>query len=102
MRKEYPSDITREQFELIKESFEKCTKSTRPRTVDLYDIYCAILYLLTSGCQWRMIPKDYPKWQLVYYYFHLWSKKEEGQESLLEGLLKKNSGRNPYKGRKKE
>jgi len=32
----------------------------------------AILYLVVSGIQWRMLPKDYPKWQSVYYYFSLW------------------------------
>ena len=32
----------------------------------------AVLYLLVSGCQWRMLPHDFPKWQTVYWYFHKW------------------------------
>ncbi|MCX4269168.1 MAG: IS5/IS1182 family transposase, partial [Lachnospiraceae bacterium] len=42
----YPSDISREQFELVREDLEHAKKKTRPRKTDLYDIFCAILYLL--------------------------------------------------------
>ena len=69
----YPSDISREQFENIKLLLESVRKKTRPRTVDLYDIFCGVLYVLKSGCQWRMLPKNYPKWELCYYYFNLWT-----------------------------
>jgi len=48
MYKNYPSHVTKEQY--------------------LYELFCAILYLLKSGCQWRMLPKNSPKWQTVYYY----------------------------------
>ncbi|MDR0477597.1 MAG: transposase, partial [Desulfobulbaceae bacterium] len=47
-------------------------KGIKPRKVDLYDIFCAILYIIKSGCQWRMLPSDFPKWQLVYYYYYAW------------------------------
>ncbi|MDP3009440.1 MAG: IS5/IS1182 family transposase, partial [Methylococcales bacterium] len=49
MRKKYPSDISREQFEQIRELLESARKKTRPRQVDLYDVFCAVLYLLKSG-----------------------------------------------------
>ncbi|WAK00373.1 IS5 family transposase [Methylobacter sp. YRD-M1] len=90
MRKVYPSDISREQFEPIKVLLENARKKTRPRTVDLYEVFCAILYLLKSGCQWRMLPSDFPKWRTVHHYFALWSEKSEGGTSLLEQALKKN------------
>jgi transposase len=73
MRKNYPSDISREQFDQIRELLESARKKTRPRRVDLYDVFCAVLYLLKSGCQWRMLPSDFPKWRTVYHYFSLWS-----------------------------
>lgn len=91
MRKTYPSDITREQFEKIRPILEGARKKTRPRTIDLYDVFCGLLYLLKSGCQWRMIPGDFPKWRTIHFYFQIWSeKKEDEKESLLETILKKN------------
>lgn len=59
MSHEYPSDISREAFSFILPILESVRKRTKPRTVDLYDVFGAILYLLKSGCQWRMLPKDY-------------------------------------------
>ncbi|MDR0477659.1 MAG: IS5/IS1182 family transposase, partial [Desulfobulbaceae bacterium] len=50
-RHEYPSDITRQQFEQIRPILEAARKETKPRKVDLYDIFCAILYIIKSGCQ---------------------------------------------------
>jgi len=94
----YPSDISREQFEKIKPILESTRNKTRPRQVDLYRVYCAILYLLKSGCQWRMLPKEYPQWQICYYYFKIWSQKQKnGSDSALEVVLKKNGWRSAKK-----
>ncbi len=84
----YPSDINREQFEIIRPDLENAKKKTKPRKIDLYDVFCAILYVLKGGIQWRMLPSDFPKWELVYYYFQVWSKEEDGT-SLLDKVLKK-------------
>jgi transposase len=67
-RKQYPSDISPEQFEQIRPLLESVRKRTKPRTVDLYEVFNAVLYLLKSGCQWRMIPEGFPKWYTVYSY----------------------------------
>ena len=89
-RKRYQSDVTREQFSTIKEMLENATRyKTSPRKKDLYDIFCAILYLLKNGCTWRGLPGDFPKWQIVRYYFDRWSKRGEEGTSLLERALKK-------------
>jgi transposase len=61
MRKSYPSDISREQFETIRELLESARRKTSPRRVDIYEVFCAVLYLLRSGCQWRMLPEEFPK-----------------------------------------
>lgn len=88
----YPSDISREQFDQIRPQLESLRKKTRPRVVDLYHVFCAILYVLKSGCQWRMLPKEFPKWRTCHHYFSIWSKKTDNQsESILEKILKKNS-----------
>jgi len=66
MNHSYPSDITRKQFIKIQPILESVRKKTRPRIIDLYDIFCGILYILKSGCQWRMLPKEFPKWELLF------------------------------------
>ena len=43
----YTSNVSREQFELIREDLENARKRTRPRTVDLYEVFCGVLYVLT-------------------------------------------------------
>ena len=64
-------------------------KRTAPRKVGLYDVFCAILYLLRSGCAWRALPGDSPKWRTVHSYFQRWSEPRENGISLLEEALKK-------------
>jgi transposase len=86
----YPSDITFEQFNIIKPILESARKKTRPRQIDLFNIFCGILYILKSGCQWRMLPKEFPKWRTCHYYFSIWSeKKTNNNECILEKVLKK-------------
>lgn len=100
MRHAYPSDISHEQFEPIRGLLEQARKKTKPRVVDLYEVFCAILYILKSGCQWRMLPRDFPKWQRVYKYFHQWrTRPSETEPSLLEQALKKGGWSNTYQKR---
>jgi transposase len=81
MRRAYPSDISREQFEAIKPILEGATKKTHPRTYDLYDIFCAVLYIVKEGCTWRALPHDFPKWENVRYHYDIWAKQhfEDGR-----------------------
>lgn len=97
-KNKYPSDISREQFENIRHELESIRKRTRPRTVDLYEVFCGLLYVLKSGCQWRMLPNDFPKWRTVYEYYRKWGEiKPEEETSLLEQVLKKISWSGPNK-----
>jgi len=89
MRKPYPSDITREQFSLIEQDLENAKKKTRPRATDLYEMFCACLYRLKTGCQWRALPHDFPDYRHVNYYWCIWTKKGENGQSLLDYLLAK-------------
>ena len=94
-RQAYPSDITREQFERIRPLLESARATTRPRQIDLYEVFCAVLYLLRTGCQWRALPRDFLKWQSVYAYFKIWREVDEEGKSLLERALKKSGWRGP-------
>ena len=87
IRQPYPSDITREQYELIRYQLENSGKTTHPLDYDLYDIFCAALYIVREGCRWRSLPHDYPKWSTVYYHFKKWSKKREDGTSILDEVL---------------
>jgi transposase len=89
VRTAYPSDISREQFGLVEYELQSVRKATRPRTYDLYDIFCAALYVLKEGCTWRGLPHDFPKWNIVYHYFQIWSAAgKNGEESLLDKILR--------------
>ena len=104
MSHSYPNDISREQFARILPTLESARRRTKPHTVDLYDVFCGVLYLLKSGCQWRMIPADFPNWRTCYQYFRQWSERPgPEQDSILEQVLKKSVGAaRPSNGRKKQ
>ena len=56
--RQYPSDISREEYNLIREDLEGAKKTTRPRKYDLYDVFCAVLYgVVPCKCS-RKIPKN--------------------------------------------
>lgn len=89
--KYYPTDINDSQWEFIK----GILNTQRKRKHSLRDIFNAILYMLKTGCQWRMLPRDFPKWELVYYYFTCWKTNgiiEQIHEALRD-IVRKNSGR---------
>ena len=89
MRKPYPSDITRKQFEEIRAELEAVKKPKTPRKYDLYDIFCAILYLMKERCTWKALPKDYPAWQNVRHYYDIWLIPDENGIGLLEKSLRR-------------
>jgi hypothetical protein len=102
MREAYDSDITRKQFAHISQDLENAKKRTSPRKIDLYEVFCAILYLLKNACTWRNIPHDFPKWRNVRYYYEVWTKKDNNGQSILDYVMAKlveleryESGRNP-------
>lgn len=88
MRTAYPSDITREQFEVIRGILESSKKKTHPPDYELYDIFCAILYRKREGCRWRSIPHDFPKWQNCYYHYNEWRKSKDDEESVLDCVMR--------------
>lgn len=74
MKQNYQSELTDSQWNHIKDFFPLPKETGRPREVDFRQIVNAILFLLVAGCQWRMIPTTYGKWQTIYYYFTRWKK----------------------------
>ena len=68
----YPSDLTDAEWALIAPLLPPARPGGRPRTTDLREVVNAILYLASSGCQWRMLPKDFPPLSTVQGYFYAW------------------------------
>jgi putative transposase len=71
-RKPYPSDLTDAQWEELAPLIPPAKPGGHHRTVDMREIINGILYVLRSGCTWRMIPHDLPPWSTVWGYFRRW------------------------------
>ena len=97
MRNKYASDVSQEKFEEIRTLLQSVRRRTKPTTVDLYEVFCAVLYLLRTGCQWRFLPSDFPKWRTVHSYFAKWSEPDQDGISVLERALKKSGWRGAFK-----
>jgi putative transposase len=67
-----PTDLTNRQWQCISPLVPAAKPGGRPRALDMREVINAILYIGVTGCQWRMLPHEYPKWQSVYAYFKQW------------------------------
>jgi putative transposase len=74
MSKAYPSNLTQDQFELLRELIPPAKSGGRPREVDMWEVLNGIFYILCEGCRWRALPGDFPAWQTVYTYGRNWRK----------------------------
>jgi transposase len=69
----YSTNLTDAQWNNIKDFLES---KSRIRKHSLRSVWDGLMYLLKTGCQWRMLPKEFPNWQLVYYYYRKWVESE--------------------------
>ena len=89
----YHTDLSDQQWALIEPLLPDALRGGRPRKTDTRRVVEAILYLLKTGCHWRLLPADFPPWQTVYTYFRNWRR---------DGTLRKIQGRLVKKVRRKE
>ncbi|GHT34554.1 hypothetical protein AGMMS49574_22210 [Bacteroidia bacterium] len=91
MNTTYPTNMSDSQWSAIL----VILKDKRKRKHSLREIFDAIFYMLKTGCQWRMLPHDFPKWQLVYYYFNKWKLEGTIEEihEVLRDKTRKDAGR---------
>ena len=87
MRKPYPSDLTDEQWEIVRPLIP-VSRVGRPREVDMREVLNAIFYLDRAGCQWDMLPHDFPPKSTVYDYFAQWRDDGTWQE-IMDALRQK-------------
>jgi len=69
----YPSDVTDEEWAHIEALIPPARRGGGKRTVDIREVVNGLMYVLSTGCQWRAIPKDLPPKSTVYGYFDLWT-----------------------------
>jgi putative transposase len=84
-RTKYPSCLSDTQWNAIKELIPEAREGGRKRTTDVRLVLDAVFYLVRSGCAWRYLPKIFPPWQTVYWYFAQWS--ESGTWQRLNAIL---------------
>lgn len=70
----YASDLTEAEWWLIEPLLPPPSPIGRPQTTDLRAVMDAILYMASTGCQWRQLPKDFPPYSTVQGYFYNWSR----------------------------
>ncbi len=93
----YPTDLTNAQGKVIKPLLPQETRG-RPRTWSQRKVLNAIWYIVVSGVQWRLLPRDYPRWQSVYYHFRRWSRWGYWKRvhHLLRALVRQKMGRHKH------
>jgi len=84
--KRYASDLNDQEFVLIAPHVAQKDGSGKKRTVDIREVLNAIFYRTRTGCQWRMLPTDFPTWNHVWYYYRKW--RNDGTLELLNTLLR--------------
>ncbi len=94
-QKRYPTDLSDKEWALLEPLLPPAKTGGRTRRVEVREVVNAIFYLLRTGCSWRMLPQDFPKWQTVYTYFRDW--KEDGTwqkaNEVLRGKVRLQEGR---------
>lgn len=86
MTKAYSSNLTRAQYELIEPLIPLAKPGGRPRSVSMWAVINAILYVVVQGCKWRDVPGGFPAWQTVYTYFRNW--RNDGTWQLIHERLR--------------
>jgi putative transposase len=71
-RRAYPSDLTDAEWEILEPFIPEVSEDATVPTISRREIVNGILYVLRSGCPWRLMPHDLPAWGTVYYYFRIW------------------------------
>jgi transposase len=68
----YPSDVTEEEWAVIAPLIPPARRGGRKRSVDIREVFNGVLYILSTGCQWRAIPTDLPPRSTLFHYLAGW------------------------------
>ena len=87
-RKAYSTDLSDEEWAILKDLLPPAKPGGRLRSVDLREVANGIFYRLRTGCAWDLLPHDLPPHQTVYDYFNKWSADGPGEKSMLSWWAK--------------
>jgi transposase len=73
-RRVYPSDVTDAEWAILEPLIPAVKPGGRSEEIERREIVNGILYVLRSGCPWRLLPHDLPNWSTVYWYFRQWKR----------------------------
>jgi putative transposase len=68
----YPSDLSDCEWEILAPLIPPAKPGGRRRKWPMHKILNAVFYVVRTGCQWRLLPHDFPPWSTVHHYFRLW------------------------------
>jgi putative transposase len=85
-RKPYPTDLTDQEWAFIAPYVPTAKPGGRPEKYPKREILDGIFYILRGGCAWRLLPHDFPPWQIVYQY--LWRWKQDGTWQVMHDRLR--------------
>lgn len=86
-RQRYASDSTDKEWAIILPYLAQGPGPGRKRTVNLREVVNAIFYRVRTGCQWRMLPQEFPDWRHVWYYYKKWT--DDGTWERLNDALRR-------------
>ncbi len=93
----YPSDVTEEEWAVLAPLIPPARRGGRKRSVNIREVFNGVLYILSTGCQWRAIPKDFPPRSTRFHYLAGWE--AEGTlrriQAVLYGQCREQAGRSP-------
>ena len=72
MKRSYSTDLTDAQWECLEPHVPPPNNRGRPRAHSSREILNAVFYVLKSGCAWRLLPRNFPPWETVYWWFRRW------------------------------
>src|SRR3954468_8447509 len=94
--KRYDTDLADEQYALVEPFLPRRKRTGRP-PADLREVVNAICYLVRSGCQWRLLPHDFPPWSTVHTWYRRW--RTDGTRGRINEALRRQvrsaAGRDP-------
>jgi transposase len=85
-QKPYPTDVSDREWELLQPYVPEPKRGGRPAKYPKRDILNGIFYIVRGGCAWRLLPHDFPPWQIVYHYFWIW--RQDGTWQRMHDLLR--------------